>query len=197
MSNKWRGHSHKYSKHLSLFYPNINTTESGVGKGEPFARVYHWAHVTAVKNNKCQLKIWICVRVCIYFNEYHNMYFPRKVRTFFRSEPIRKLKNELWKSAQSEFNFSKGKWMEDVLNLFVNKLPFYLYYLIALHSLYFFFLKWRSCVTNLCYLSSSSGMNTVPIFTVQQKFVETFSGNQSESVFVWVLSHVGRSQREL
>lgn len=41
----------------------------------------------------------------------------------------------------SEFNFSKGKfqWMEDVLNLFVNKLPFYLYYLIALHSLYFFF----------------------------------------------------------
>lgn len=46
-------------------------------------------------------------------------------------------------------------------------------------------------------------MNTVHIFTVtakqliKQKFAETLSGNQSESVFVWVLSHVGQSQREL
>lgn len=39
----------------------------------------------------------------------------------------------------NEFNFSKGKfhWMVEVLNWFVNKLPFYLYYLIALHNFYF------------------------------------------------------------
>lgn len=32
---------------------------------------------------------------------------------------------------------------------------------------------------------------------IKQKFAETLSGNQSESVFVWVLSHVGHSQKEL
>lgn len=104
----------------------------------------------------------------------------------------------------SEFNFSKGKfqWMEEVLNLSVNKLPFYLYYLIALHSLYFFFLIKLMCHQFMLFVfilwyEHRPHFHCTAKQLIKQKFAEMLSGNQSESVFVRVLSRVGHSQIEL
>lgn len=98
----------------------------------------------------------------------------------------------------SELNFSKGQfqWMEEVLNLFVNKLPFYLYYLIALHSLYLFFLINFMCHQFMLFVfilwyEHRPNFHCTAKQLITQNFAETLSGNQS--VVVWVLNRVGHS----